>query len=104
MCFNRGDVFDVVVDVRKDSPTFANWCSFYLSAFLGNSILIPEGCAHGFQVLEDNSQLLYVHSEKWYPNSDTGIRFNDPRLAIDWPLEPKFLSKRDLSFPEISNL
>ncbi len=97
----KGKVFDVVVDLRKDSETFLQFISLELSDRENNSILIPEGCAHGFQVLEPQSELLYIHSGEWIPKSENGIRWNDPKLSIPWPLEPKELSDRDKSLPLI---
>ena len=94
-----GRVWDVVVDLRPNSPTFKSWRSCILDSSIGNAILIPEGCAHGFQVLESNSHLLYMHSNVWAPEFESGFRFDDPSFAIDWPLPPVQLSERDLSLP-----
>tara|TARA_B100000161_G_C33426321_1_gene357974 strand:- start:151 stop:690 length:540 start_codon:yes stop_codon:yes gene_type:complete len=98
----KGKIFDVVVDLRKDSETFLKFYSIELSDQDNNSILIPEGCAHGFQVLEPQSELLYIHSGEWIPESENGIRWNDPKLSIPWPLEPEDISERDKSLPLIS--
>ena len=87
--------------MRKDSETFLQFISLELSDRENNSILIPEGCAHGFQVLEPKSELLYIHSGEWIPKSENGIRWNDPKLSIPWPLDPKELSDRDKSLPLI---
>lgn len=95
----RGRVWDVAVDLRAHSPTFAQWHALELTPDLGRALLIPEGCAHGFQVLEAGSELLYLHSGPWVPEAETGIRFDDPRLAIPWPLPPLGLSERDLALP-----
>jgi dTDP-4-dehydrorhamnose 3,5-epimerase len=95
----RGRVWDVAVDLRTDSATFGQWHALQLSREEGNALLIPEGCAHGFQVLESGSELLYLHSGPWVPEAETGVRFNDPRLAIPWPLPPLGLSERDLALP-----
>ncbi|MDE6969952.1 MAG: dTDP-4-dehydrorhamnose 3,5-epimerase [Eubacterium sp.] len=80
-----GRVFDVVVDLRKNSPTFQTWISFDLSGKKHNEILIPSGCAHGYLVLED-SIVSYKCGEKFYGEYDDGIIWNDPQLAIDWPV------------------
>lgn len=93
----HGSVFDVAVDLRKSSSTFLQYFSLELNSNNMLSILIPEGFAHGFQTLEDNSILLYHHTEFYTPGYDTGIRYDDPRLKISWPLAPKNLSPRDLS-------
>lgn len=95
----RGRVWDVAVDLRPDSATYCHWHAVELSPERANALLIPEGCAHGFQVLEPGSELLYLHSGNWVPEADTGVRFDDPQLAIPWPLTPRGLSERDLSLP-----
>jgi dTDP-4-dehydrorhamnose 3,5-epimerase len=95
----RGRVWDVAVDLRPDSPTYGQWHAVELSPATANALLIPEGCAHGFQVLEPASELLYLHSGAWVPEAETGVRFNDPQLAIAWPLPPMGLSERDLTLP-----
>ena len=66
--------------------------------------MLPEGCAHGFQVLEPGSELLYIHSGVWVPEAESGVRWDDPQLAITWPLTPKGLSERDGSLPLLSQL
>jgi len=82
----HGHVYDVVVDLRKDSPTFKKWLSFDLIGEKHNEILVPAGCAHGYLVLED-SIVSYKCSEKFYGEYDDGIYFNDPDLNVAWPLE-----------------
>ncbi len=95
----RGRVWDVAVDLRMDSPTYGQWYGVELSPERANALLIPEGCAHGFQVLQAESELLYVHSRAWVPEAETGIRWNDPHLAVAWPLPVSELSDRDLHLP-----
>ena len=97
-CLN-GRVWDVAVDLRSDSPTYCQWHAVELSPDLSNAILIPEGCAHGFQVFEPGSELLYLHSDVWVPSAETGVRWDDPHLAVAWPLPPTVLSERDCSLP-----
>lgn len=97
----RGRVWDVAVDLRADSASFGQWHALELSLDQGNALLIPEGCAHGFQVLEPGSELLYLHSGPWVPEAETGVRFDDPRLAIPWPLPPVGLSERDGNLPAL---
>ena len=99
----RGRVWDVAVDLRPDSPTRGHWCAVELSPRAANALLIPDGCAHGFQVLEPASELLYLHSGAWVPEAETGIRVNDPQLAISWPLPVLGLSERDLSLPQLES-
>lgn len=98
----KGKVWDVVVDLRVNSKTFGKWCAFELSPDLSNSILIPKGCAHGFQVLEPNSELLYIHSENWEPSHDRGVIWNDETLAISWPLSLTNISEKDKKLPSLS--
>lgn len=93
----RGRVWDVAVDLRSGSSTFGLWHAVELSPVACNALLIPEGCAHGFQVLESGSELLYLHSGSWMPQAETGVYCQDPQLAITWPLSPLGLSKRDQS-------
>lgn len=100
----RGRVWDVAVDLRPGSPTRGHWCAVELSPGAANALLIPEGCAHGFQVLEPGSELLYFHSGAWVPEAETGVRVDDPHLAISWPLPPLGLSERDLSLPLLESL
>jgi dTDP-4-dehydrorhamnose 3,5-epimerase len=95
----RGRVWDVAVDLRPDSISYGQCHAVELSPAAANALLIPEGCAHGFQVLEPGSELLYLHSGAWVPEAETGVRFNDPQLAIAWPLPPTGLSDRDLALP-----
>ncbi len=91
----KGRVWDVAVDLRADSPTFLQWHAEELSAENHKMIVIPEGCAHGFQVLESESELLYLHTAFYQPSSEVGLRYDDPRLAITWPLTVADLSVRD---------
>ena len=100
----RGRVWDVAVDLRPSSASYGCWHAVELSPDAANALLIPEGCAHGFQVLETGSELLYLHSGDWVPEADTGIRFDDPHLAIRWPLPPTGISDRDLGLPMLESL
>src|SRR4030095_8585010 len=77
----RGKVFDVLVDLRKHSPTLLKWHAVELSPEACNMIYIPEGCAHGFQTLEDNTELLYFHTAAYNKNNEGGLRYNDPKLG-----------------------
>ena len=94
---SHGRVFDVVVDLRPTSPAYRTWVSFDLDGEEQNSIFIPPGCAHGFQTLADDSELLYQHSAAYSPALEDGVRHDDPRLAIDWPEPATSLSPRDLA-------
>lgn len=92
-----GKVFDVAVDMRKDSSTYLQWTSVELSKENMKMIYIPEGCAHGFQTLEDNSEMLYFHSEYYSPEYEKTISFRDKQLNIAWPLEVAEISEKDFN-------
>ena len=91
----RGKIFDVAVDLRKNSPTFLNYFSIVLSEKNNKMIVIPEGFAHGFQTLEDNSEMIYLHSKPFNTNSERGINFLDPSIKIKWPLSLSKISEKD---------
>jgi len=91
----RGRVWDVVVDLRAGSPTFLRWHAEELSAESSHMLVVPEGCAHGFQVLEADSELLYLHTTFYTPAAEGALRFDDPTLGIAWPLQVTDLSERD---------
>ena len=97
----RGEVWDVVVDLRMGSPTFLCWHAQQLSATNHNAMLIPEGCAHGFQTLSDDAELLYCHSMPYAPQADAGLHPLDERLRIQWPLPLAPLSERDARHPSV---
>jgi dTDP-4-dehydrorhamnose 3,5-epimerase len=94
----KGSVFDVIVDIRKSSPTFLNWFGTELSAKNRKMIYIPEGFAHGFQTLEDDSELLYHHTSFHEPVSEKGIHFEDKIIGIEWPQSVNCISERDRNF------
>ena len=100
----KGRVWDVAVDLRTHSATCGQWHAVELNPERSNALLVPEGCAHGFQVLEPGSELLYLHSGVWVPGAESGVRWDDPQLAITWPLPPKGLSERDCNLPLLSQL
>jgi len=98
----RGRVWDVAVDLRASSPTFLRWHAEELSAENRLMMAIPEGFAHGFQVLEPESELLYLHTALYHKPSEGGVRFDDPVLAIQWPLSVTDVSSRDTQHPLIT--
>lgn len=98
-----GTVFDVIIDLRKNSPTFLHWFGTELSAQNKRSLYIPEGFAHGFQCLSERCELLYHHSEVYQPDAEAGIRYDDPVVSISWPLPVSVISERDISHPLLSN-
>ena len=97
----RGGVFDVAVDLRAESPTFLQWHALELTSDNDRAIFIPEGFAHGFQALTDEVHLLYMHTASWTPACEAGLRHDDPRLAINWPLPVTTISERDRGYPLI---
>ncbi|MDG4560243.1 MAG: dTDP-4-dehydrorhamnose 3,5-epimerase [Candidatus Competibacter sp.] len=97
----RGAVWDVAVDLRTGSPTFLHWHAEELTADNARTLLIPEGCAHGFQALEPESELVYLVTTFYAPAAEGGLRYDDPRLAIAWPLPATDLSPRDRTHPLI---
>ncbi|MDZ4809611.1 MAG: dTDP-4-dehydrorhamnose 3,5-epimerase [Bacteroidota bacterium] len=94
-----GSVFDIIIDIRKDSATFLQWFGVELSADNKRMLYIPEGFAHGFQCLSDDCELLYHHSEFYQPAAEAGIRQDDPMIGIQWPLVVSVLSDRDAGHP-----
>ena len=98
----RGRVFDVVVDIRPDSPTFKEWYGLELNPDNGSMLYVPEGCATGYLTLEDDSEIYYNTSELYAPDAATGIRYNDSMFGIEWPGEIKVLSDSDKGWPDFS--
>ena len=99
----KGLVWDVAVELRPDSPTFLRWHAEELTPTKTRMMVIPEGFAHGFQVLEPESELLYMHTAFFTPSAEGGLRHDDPRLAINWPLAVTDLSARDVLHPLIDS-
>ena len=99
-----GAVFDVVVDVRRDSSSFGRWEGFELTAQNRRLLYVPEGFAHGFQCLTENCELFYQMSEFYAPELARGLRWNDPEIAIQWPIADPLLSARDRGLPLLSAL
>lgn len=94
----RGSAFDVIIDLRRSSPTYCNWTSLELSAAELNAVYIPPGCAHGFISLVDDTELLYMMSVPFIAGSEQGVRWDDPAFNITWPIMPILLSDRDKNF------
>jgi dTDP-4-dehydrorhamnose 3,5-epimerase len=95
----RGAIFDVCLDLRRNSQTFGQWESFELSADKASQLYIPAGCAHGFQTLTDDTEVFYRISQYYAPEASTGVRFDDPAFAIKWPLAITAMSDRDRALP-----
>ncbi len=99
----RGGIYDVIIDLRKNSPTFLKFVAVELTETNMCSIYIPQGFAHGFQTLEDNTQLIYHHTAFYAPGYEAGIRYNDPAVAISWPLPVSVITEKDLNHPILNN-
>jgi dTDP-4-dehydrorhamnose 3,5-epimerase len=99
----KGEIFDVAVDVRRDSPTFLHWYGAILSAENGKSLFIPEGYAHGFQTLTEACELIYLHTAAYNFKAEGALNVADPRLNVAWPLPIDGLSERDRTHPFISS-
>jgi len=95
-----GSIFDVIVDIRPDSPMYARWCGVELSAVNRRMLYIPVGFAHGFQTLSDNAEVHYLISAFYEPSTARGLRYNDPTFAIDWPLPISVISAKDEAWPD----
>jgi len=91
-----GEIFDVVIDLRKGSDTFLQWHGEYLNAENFKMMIIPEGFAHGFQIMKQNTELLYLHTASYTPEAEIGVLFNDEKIGIKWPLPVTDISDRDL--------
>lgn len=96
-CTN-GEVFDVALDLRKDSSTFLNWTSLILNPKKNNMFVLPEGVAHGFQCLSNECEMIYFHTSNYTPKYDIGINILDPLASIEWPLQITEISERDKAF------
>jgi dTDP-4-dehydrorhamnose 3,5-epimerase len=96
-----GAVYDVIVDLRPDSPTWGQWFGTELTRQNLRMLYIPEGFAHGFQTLADDTDVFYQMSAYYHPDSARGVRWNDPAIAIDWPLDVSVISPRDEMLPLI---
>ncbi len=100
----RGAVWDVAVDLRPDSIDFGRWVGHELSESNGRAVYLPDGVAHGFITLEPDTELRYDITASYRPEAARGVRWDDPDLAIDWPLEPSIISERDASLPPLGEL
>lgn len=98
----QGRLYDVIVDLRPTSPTYLRWHALELSANNRQTLYIPQGVAHGFQTLSDDTEVFYQMAQPYSPAHSAGVRWNDPALAIDWPLPAPILSARDAAYPDFS--
>jgi dTDP-4-dehydrorhamnose 3,5-epimerase len=95
----RGSLWDVIVDLRQDSPTFGQWDAVTLTAEKRNMIMVPRGCAHGIITLEDHTEMLYFVSEHYAPKYERGLKWDDPKFNIEWPIVPNIISDKDKANP-----
>ena len=100
----EGEVWDVAVDVRRGSPDFGRWCGVLLSAENKRHFWIPEGFAHGFVTLSEQALFTYLCTDTYDPAADAGIRWDDPQLAIDWPVAAPVLSDKDAKLPRLAEV
>ena len=98
----KGGIFDVMVDLREGSPTHGKWMGAELTADNHRMLLVPEGFAHGFQTLQDDTEVFYQVSEFYIPNAEKGARYDDPAFGITWPLEVSVISDKDANWPAYS--
>ncbi len=99
----RGAIHDVALDLRADSPTWRQWVAMELTADNGLALYIPKGCAHGFQTLEDNTELSYLITKPFHPDASRAVRWNDPAFAIQWPLpDVAIMHERDRNLPDFT--
>jgi len=100
ICCTHGAIYDVVLDLRPESPAFKKWIAVELTAQKRNMIYVPQGCAHGFLTLEDRSEVTYQMSEFQNADSARGVRWNDPAFQIQWPARVEVISGRDRTYPD----
>jgi len=95
----RGAVHDVIVDLRPEAPTYCKWVAVRMTEHDGRALYIPEGIAHGFQTLRDNTELFYQMFRAYAPEWQRGVRWDDPAFGIEWPIPNAIISERDMSYP-----
>ena len=98
----RGAIYDVVIDLRPDSPTFRKWTGVELTAENYTMLYVPENFAHGFQTLEDNTEVTYQVSQFYSPESERGVRYDDPVFQVEWPFQVEVISEKDIAWPYCS--
>ncbi len=99
---SKGAIYDVVLDLRPSSPRFRDWFAVVLTADNRKAVYIPEGCAHGFMTLEDDTEVLYQITEFYHAESARGVRWNDPAFEITWPGAVEVISERDRTYPDFT--
>lgn len=96
----KGALFDVIIDIRPDSPTYRKWFGELLSAENRKMMYVPRGFAHGFITMENNTEAIYLVSSAYAPDAERGIRYNDPEFNIEWPIPPQEISEKDMNWPD----
>lgn len=96
----RGAIYDVIIDLRKESPTYKQWIGVELTSDNRTALFVPKDFAHGFITLQDDTEVFYLVSQSYQPGSEEGIRWNDPQICIDWPFEPVCISAKDAGWPD----
>ena len=99
----RGAMFDVIADVRPDSPTYGQWVGYELNTDNHHALYVPEGCATGYMTLADDVEMYYSTTAAFAPEAATGVRYDDPAFGIEWPLTPTVLSDQDKQWPYLSS-
>ncbi len=99
----RGAIYDVIIDIRQDSPSFKKWLSTELTERNRNMLYVPKGFAHGFQTLEDRTEVFYQMSELYHPECSKGVRWDDPAFGIKWPAGGRIISPRDQGYLDFGN-
>jgi dTDP-4-dehydrorhamnose 3,5-epimerase len=98
----RGAIFDVVIDLRPESPTFSRWIGIELTADHYRMLYAPENCAHGYLTLEDSTEVTYLVSQSYHRELERGVRFDDPAFGVRWPMDVQVISEKDNSWPYVS--
>lgn len=96
----RGAIYDVIIDLRKDSPTYEQWIGVELTAENRTALFVPKDFAHGFITLQDDTEVFYLVSQSYQPGAEGGIRWDDPRFNIEWPMQPSCVSPKDAAWPD----
>jgi dTDP-4-dehydrorhamnose 3,5-epimerase len=96
----RGAIFDVIVDLRPESPTYCEWIGAELTEDNRRMLFVPEGFAHGYETLEDGTEVMYQVSEFYTPGAERGARYNDPAFRVEWPLKVDVISEKDAAWPD----
>lgn len=100
----RGGIYDVIIDMREESPTYKQWYGQELTSENRKTLYIPGGFAQGFITLQDNSEVSYNVTEFYHPESERGLRYNDPEFGIEWPITPVVISDKDRNCPDFNSL